>query len=112
MREKDSLLLVLITAPDIDTAQKLARALVDRKIAACVNLSPGLVSYYVWEEELQEDQEVLLMVKTREGLLEDQLIPLVGEMHPYDLPEIIATPATQGLPEYLQWVCRCTEKHN
>jgi len=104
MDEKEPLLLVLITAPDIETAERLARALVTRKIAACVNLSPGLVSVYSWEEALQEDEEVLLMVKTREGLFENQLIPVIHELHPYDLPEIIALPIIGGSQEYLDWI--------
>ena len=104
MDKKDSLLIVLITAPDLDTAQALARSLLSKGIAACVNISPGLLSLYRWEGELQEDQEVLLLIKTRESLLESQLIPLVEKLHPYELPEIIALPIVRGSGPYLEWL--------
>lgn len=108
MEGKETLLLVLTTAPDLKTARDLAKALVTRKIAACVNISPGLVSVYSWEEALQEDEEVLLLIKTRGGLLESQLIPLIHELHPYDLPEIIALPILAGEKNYLDWVLKGT----
>ena len=104
MVDNDSIVLVMITAPDLDTARKLAGALVARKVAACVNISPGLISIYSWKGEVEEDQEVLLIVKTREGLLQDHLIPLVHDLHPYDLPEIISLPITSGSQGYLQWI--------
>ena len=104
MDQNDRLLLVLITAPDLEVAQRLAKALVTKKIAACVNISPGLLSVYSWEEKLQEDEEVLLMVKTREELLEDHLLPLIQDLHPYDLPEIISLPIIGGSQSYLNWI--------
>lgn len=104
MAAKDPPLLVQITAPDLETARHLARALVSRKIAACVNISPGLRSIYFWEGALQEDEEVLLLVKTRGGILERGLIPLVLEIHPYHLPEIIALPIVGGSQDYLDWI--------
>jgi periplasmic divalent cation tolerance protein len=104
MVDKDPILLVLITAPDLETAQSLARELVAKKVAACVNISPGITSIYSWKGQVEEDQEVLLLVKTREGLLKDQLIPLVQDLHPYDLPEIISLPITGGSQAYLQWI--------
>jgi periplasmic divalent cation tolerance protein len=108
MSEDKHPLLVLITAPDLAAGRSLAKALLARRIAACVNIVPGLVSLYNWENELHEDQEVLLMVKTRDGLLESDLIPLVQELHPYDLPEIIGLPITKGSPSYLDWIIRST----
>ena len=102
--EKDPLVMVLITAPDLAIAKKIARALVAGKIAACVNIVPGLISVYTWEGEQEEDQELLLMVKTREGLLEEKLIPLVQDLHPYDLPEIISLPINGGSRSYLNWI--------
>lgn len=104
MSENGQFLLVLITAPDRKTARDLGKALVDQKIAACVNLVPGLISIYFWEGEVQEDQEMLLLVKTRRELLDDQLIPLVQELHPYDLPEIIGLPIQAGEENYLDWI--------
>jgi periplasmic divalent cation tolerance protein len=102
--EKGPLVLVLITAPDLAIAKKIAKALVAGKIAACVNIVPGLISIYTWEGEQEEDQELLLMVKTREELLEEQLIPLVQDLHPYDLPEIISLPIKGGSQSYLDWM--------
>lgn len=104
MNSNEVFLLVLITAPDLETARKLAQALVARKIAACVNISPGLTSIYSWKGALEEDQEVLMMVKTRKELLESLLIPLVREIHPYELPEIIALPIVGGSQAYLDWI--------
>jgi periplasmic divalent cation tolerance protein len=109
MDPQSPLQLVLITAPDLETARRLAQALVTSKIAACVNISPGLISIYHWEGALQEDQEVLLLVKTRESLVESQLIPLVHELHPYDLPEIITLPIQGGSQDYLSWIRKETE---
>ena len=109
MDPRDHLQLVLITAPDLETARKLAKALVTSKVAACVNISPGLVSIYTWEDELHEDQEVLLLVKTRKELIEPRLIPLVTELHPYELPEIIALPIQGGSQAYLEWICDETD---
>ena len=104
MSESGEFLVVLITAPDLSTAQDLGKTLVEEKIAACVNLVPGLVSIYSWEGAIQEDQEVLLVVKTRSELLESQLIPLVQKHHPYDLPEIIGLPIAAGSQAYLDWI--------
>lgn len=109
MDPQNPLQLVLITAPDLETARRLAQALVRSKIAACVNISPGLVSIYHWEGALQEDQEVLLIVKTREAHVESRLIPLVHELHPYDLPEIISIPIQGGSQDYLDWIREETE---
>ena len=108
MTEGNQLLLVLITAPDLPTGRTLAKALLSGKIAACVNIIPGLASLYEWEGDLQEDDEVLLLVKTREELLTSDLIPLVHELHPYDLPEIIGLPITMGSQPYLDWLLRGT----
>lgn len=108
MSEDNQLLLVLITAPDLTTGRILAKAMLSRKIAACVNIIPGVVSLYEWEDDQQEDEEVLLLVKTRDELLEKDLIPLVHELHPYDLPEIIGLPITKGSQSYLDWLLRGT----
>ena len=104
MSETTELILVLVTAPDISTARRIAEELVSRKIAACVNVSPGWNSIYRWEGQVQEESEVLLLIKTRSCLFEPQLIPAVQELHPYDLPEIIALPIQDGEKNYLAWM--------
>jgi len=98
-----ALQVVLVTAPDLDTAARLGRALVEERLAACVNLVPGLRSIYRWEGALQDEAEVLLLVKTRADRLE-ALAARVKELHPYALPEVLALPATGGSPAYLDWL--------
>ncbi len=94
---------VLITAPNVDVAAKLARALVAERLAACVNVVPGVRSFYRWEGEVQDDAEVLLIAKTR-GDRGEALAARVKDLHPYDLPEILELPATGGSAAYLAWV--------
>jgi periplasmic divalent cation tolerance protein len=100
----DQPIVVLITAPSQDVARQIAVALLDQKLAACVNVLPGVRSYYSWKGQPQEDQEVLLLVKTRPDLFESRLIPAVQAVHPYELPEIIALPIQMGLAGYLNWI--------
>lgn len=100
--------LVLSTCPDRDTALALGTRLVEQRLAACVNVIPGLSSIYRWEGAIQQDPEVLLLIKTTADRL-DSLVATVRRLHPYDLPEIIALPITAGLPDYLNWVSQCTQ---
>jgi len=109
MDQNSDLILVLVTAPDQDSAELLAKTLVEKKLAACVNLYPGLKSIYRWDGDVHEDKEMLLMIKTQATLFEDQLIPLVQELHPYDTPEIIALPIVAGEKNYLDWIQSETE---
>ena len=104
MDEKNRPILVMMTAPDKSTARKIAGVLIEKKFAACVNISPSWVSIYRWEGEIQEDSEVLMLVKTTSGLFDDQLVPCIQELHPYDLPEVIALPILAGEKNYLSWV--------
>lgn len=97
------LCVLLINAPQAD-AGRIARALVERKLAACVNVVPAVTSFYFWEGKLEEDQEATLLVKTaRERVPE--LTRAVKEMHPYAVPEVIALPLLEaGNADYLAWV--------
>jgi periplasmic divalent cation tolerance protein len=92
-----------ITAPDEEAGGRIARALVEERLAACVNLVPGIRSVFRWEGSLQEDAEVLLVVKTRADRAGD-LVDRVSELHPYELPEVVLLPAVGGNPPYLDWV--------
>jgi periplasmic divalent cation tolerance protein len=92
-----------ITAPDVETGTRIARALVEERLAACVNLVPGIRSIYRWEGALEDDAEVLLVVKTRADRAGD-LASRVAELHPYDLPEVVLLPAVGGSLAYLDWV--------
>jgi len=97
------LLLVLCTCPDEDSARKLAGTLVGKRLAACVTISSTIQSVYRWQGRIQEDREALMMIKTTKAgwaRLEQALI----ELHPYDVPEIIATPIVAGSQNYLNWV--------
>jgi periplasmic divalent cation tolerance protein len=93
----------LSTVGSAEEADRLARALVERRLAACVNVVPGVVSHYRWQGELQRDEERLLVIKTRAeriGALRDAL----RELHPYELPELVAFEISAGSPEYLKWL--------
>jgi periplasmic divalent cation tolerance protein len=97
-------IIVLITAPSKETGRQIAHLLLERRLAACVNILSPIDSLYIWEGKIQEDEEVLLVVKTRSELLQDGLIPAVKTAHPYELPEIIALPIIAGLESYLEWI--------
>ena len=101
--------IVFSTVPDRDTGLKMAEKLVEYKLAACVSLLPGLVSTYFWQDKIQRDEECLLMCKT---LTADYptMETALRDMHPYELPEIIAVPLSNGLPEYLNWILNSLEK--
>lgn len=94
---------VMVTAPDVEVGRSLARDLVDARLAACVNVVPGLHSVYRHEGALHEDPEVLLLVKTCAGRAGD-LEGFLAERHPYDLPELVRIPVTGGSHAYLDWV--------
>ena len=101
-------LIVYCTLPDSDEAARIARALVEEKLAACVNLVPGLRSIYRWQGAVQEDAEILLIAKTRAALV-DALAARVRALHPYDLPEVIALAVVAGSEPYLDWVRSAAE---
>lgn len=103
----DDLRVVFVTAPEFAVGRRIASALVEERLAACVNLVPGIVSMYRWDGGVQEDAEVLLVVKTSEARCSD-LADRVRELHPYDLPEVLALPAAGGSAAYLDWVRRET----
>ncbi len=94
---------VLCTAPDTDTAHRLARGLVEARLAACVNVLPAVRSFYVWEGEARDDAEELLVAKTTDDRVE-ALVAYVIANHPYEVPEVIALPVTEGSERYLAWV--------
>jgi periplasmic divalent cation tolerance protein len=98
-----TVLLCFCACPDADAAGRIADALVDERLAACVNLLPGLRSVYRWQGRVERADEVLLLAKTtreRYPALEARVLAL----HPYELPELLAVEAGAGLPDYLRWV--------
>ena len=95
--------LVFCTVPDREVGLRLARGVVQGGLAACVNLLPGVTSVYSWKGEVQEDPEVLLILKTRPERL-DALQEHILADHPYDTPEFVAVHAAHVSPEYLAWL--------
>lgn len=95
---------VLITCPT-GKAELIARSILEKRAAACVNIVPKVHSLYWWEGKIRSDEEALLIAKTRLDKLEE-LKKHVREAHPYTIPEIIALPIVTGLREYLDWVDR------
>jgi periplasmic divalent cation tolerance protein len=104
-----SSIVVLMTAPSIEVARQIAGVLLEDKLAACVNILPGINSLYSWQGEIQDDTEVLMLAKSRPELFEDRLIPAVQAIHPYQVPEIIALPIVMGLGSYLDWITAETQ---
>ncbi len=96
-------LLCYCTCPDPDSARRLARALVDERLAACVNQLDGVGSTYRWEGRVTTDTETLLLIKTTTARLEAMQARLL-QLHPYEVPELIAVPITQGFAPYLAWL--------
>jgi periplasmic divalent cation tolerance protein len=93
----------LSTVGSAEDAERIARALVERRLAACVNVVPGVASVYRWKGEICRDQEWLLVVKTRGEKL-DALREALVALHPYELPELVAVPIEAGHAPYLAWL--------
>ncbi len=96
-------LVVLVTAPSVQQAVELARALVEERLAACGNVLPGVRSVYRWEGSVREDAEALLVLKTTRARLE-ALRERVLALHPYQVPEVLALPVEAGSAAYLAWI--------
>ena len=110
MTSTDEILLVLTRLPDADSAQRIARLLVEQHLAACVNILAPCTSVYRWQDNIETATEVPLLIKT--SLLRyPALQAALTEAHPYELPEIIAVPIHKGLPAYLSWVGAETAEH-
>jgi periplasmic divalent cation tolerance protein len=99
----DETIVVLTNMPDRGTAERLAQELVERRLAACVNVLAECTSVYRWKGAVENAKEVPVLIKTRAALYEE-LEAAISELHPYELPEIVALPIVRGLPEFLEWV--------
>lgn len=104
-------LLVITNLPDRASAERVAETLVIQRVAACVNVLAECVSTYRWEGKLEHANEVPLLIKTTRAAYPG-LEAALRELHPYELPEIIAMPVEAGLPEYLDWVVQETQTRN
>jgi periplasmic divalent cation tolerance protein len=105
----EQLSIILVTAPSQDVAQQLAHDLVTERLAACVNVVPGLTSIYAWEGKIEQAEEVLMIIKTHSSCyaaLEEH----IRAHHPYDTPEIVEISAGRVAPKYWQWVMKETTR--
>lgn len=98
-----SALIVITNTPDRDVALKIARALIERRLAACVNILAECTSIYRWQGKLETATEVPLMIKTRAAIYDD-VEAAIKSLHPYELPEIVAVAIERGLPDFLEWI--------
>ncbi len=101
-------MVVLTTVSSEDDAERLARALVERGLVACVNVLPGVRSIYRWQGAVQDDRELLLLAKTTAARLAEVTAAL-AELHPYDVPEVVALEASMVAPAYAAWLRDCVD---
>ena len=94
---------VLVTATSITEAEKISKALLKKNVAACVNIIPGLTSFFSWKGKLQKATELLLVIKTRKDLFK-KLEKEIKANHSYSVPEIISLPILEGSKDYLDWL--------
>lgn len=99
---------ILSTAPNQDEAVAIARSLTSERLVACVNVVPSVRSIYVWEGAVQDEQEVLLVIKTT-PTRQDAAIARLRELHSYSVPEAIVLPIQGGNPDYLKWLSEVTQ---
>ncbi|GAK61435.1 divalent-cation tolerance protein cutA [Candidatus Vecturithrix granuli] len=102
-------ILIFITTGSVQEAEMIARTLVEKKLAACGNIVPAIRSVFWWQGNLENEQEALLILKSRSVLLSD-IITVVKALHSYDEPEIIAMPIFAGSESYLAWIEKETQQ--
>ena len=102
-------IVVFITVPNLEVGEKIGNTLVEEKLAACVNITSEIKSVYFWKGKIEEDKEYLLIIKTRKDKFES-LERRVKEIHPYEVPEIIAVPIVLGSKDYLDWIDETLER--
>ena len=100
-------LIILVTCPNIKEANRIASVLVDKKLAACVNIIPKVNSIFHWQGKIECSKEALLLVKSRKNLFR-KIAAAVKKHHSYDTPEIIALPVILGNKKYLDWIKKST----
>jgi len=101
-------IVVLMTAPSAEEAMRIAEMLVERKLAACVQILPPMTSIYVWKGEVQRENEIMLVAKSTRAKF-DELEDAVRAVHSYETPEIIALAIVAGSQSYLSWLSSCLE---
>ena len=101
--ESSPYIVLFITTATAEEAQRISRVLLEQKKVACVNIVPRVNSLFWWQDKLDSAEESLLIVKTKASLL-SEIVPLVKEIHSYDIPELIALPIIGGNQDYLDWI--------
>ena len=99
----DGFIIIYCTTPDMECARSIAHYLVENNLAACCNLIPAVESIYRWQDKIVQDQEVLILIKTTSSQFQ-RIEQAVTDLHPYEIPEIIATPIREGSELYLDWI--------
>lgn len=105
----EAIVLIYTTFGSLEDAERCGRALVERRLAACVNILPRMVSIYEWQGELDRDEEVVMLVKTRGSMAETTRAAL-AEVHPYDTPAILTIPTAHVNEAYRDWLLEQTEQ--
>jgi periplasmic divalent cation tolerance protein len=100
---------VYTTYPSLVEAERIGKAVLERRLAACVNILPGMISHYWWEGSIERGEEVVMIIKTRASLA-DSVRAAVKELHPYETPAILTLPIEGGDPGYLEWLIAETER--
>ncbi|XP_072939718.1 protein CutA homolog isoform X1 [Epargyreus clarus] len=101
--DADKYSVAYVTVPNADVGKTISHGLVKNKLAACVNIIPQITSIYEWKNEINEDSEALLMIKTRTSMV-DKLTEFVRSNHPYEVCEVISLPIKNGNLPYLKWI--------
>jgi len=101
-------ILVMTTVPDKKSGEKIAQVIVGERLAACITVSSACLSFYWWKKKISQDKEYILVIKTKTSLY-NKLEEKILEIHPYEVPEIIALPLLKGYTKYLDWISKETD---
>lgn len=102
-------IIVLCTINDFNQAKEISKIIIEEKLAACVNIIPKISSIYFWNDEIVEDDEYLMIIKTRRNLFKELKLKIT-QLHPYDVPEIISLNIEDGSKLYLDWIKNSTKE--
>lgn len=109
MADRNDFVVILVTAPDAGVAARIGREILAKHLIACANIIPGIRSLYWWKGQLEESDEVLMLLKGRRADVA-AIAEQIRALHPYDVPEVIATEVVGGLDVYLEWIGAETER--
>ena len=107
-RKHNQYVMLYTTCPSLAEAERIGKAVLEQRLAACVNMLPGMISHYWWQGAIERGEEVVMIIKTRASLAES-VRAAVKAMHPYTVPAIVVLPITGGEPAYLDWLTAETE---